>query len=67
MEGLQFTPAEMAALLLTRELASVLRQICGDGADWEELVDHLHVIQRAVGSQIAARIFPDVLRPLGEE
>ena len=52
-------PAALAALRHARE------DVPCNGPDWTELADHLHVIQRAIGSQIAARVYPDQLRPLG--
>ena len=69
MDRMQFTGAEVSALMLSGELASLLYKICGDGpsavSDWNEFALHLHAIQRAIGAQIGARLFPALLRPLG--
>ena len=61
-------PAELRAIDLTAELASLLFVICGPDApaDLDELVHHLHVIQRYIGSQAAARAYPGKFRPLGQ-
>lgn len=64
-----FTPNEVKAINLTIELANTLQQIMGNGSmahnDMSELVMHIHAIQHAVMSQLAARVYPGQFRQLG--
>jgi len=62
---------EMEALDLTGKLASLCRRIVGDGPeavlDWNELAGHIHVVQRTILAQAAARAFPGEFRLLGAD
>lgn len=64
------TVHEMRAIELTAELSKlVIGQVIGQqdarAADVAEFVGHIHVIQRMIMSQAAARAYPDKLRLLG--
>ncbi len=63
------TDDEKRALELTGELASLFARIIGDGpsrsGDLNEMVAHIHVLQRTLGSQAAARRYPTEFRLLG--
>lgn len=63
------TEDEREALRLSGDLANRCARIIGDGpsaaADWAEMAAHLHVIQRTIMSQAAARAYPDQMRLLG--
>lgn len=65
------TEDEHRAIALAGELMNLLRSIVGDGphalAELAELVPPVHVIQRAVMKQAAARAYPDRYRLLGQE
>jgi hypothetical protein len=64
------TPAEHAALDMTRMLAGAVAPILGGGPemqhDWNEFVQHLHAIQHMIMAQAAARAYPGMYRLLGE-
>ena len=64
------TPTELQAIQHTAALANLLHTIIGDDStrehDMNELVHHIHVIQRYIMSQAAARAYPDTFRLLGE-
>lgn len=64
-----FTPLEVKAINLTIELANTMQQIMAGGpttgSDMGEVVAHIHSIQHAVMSQLAARVYPGQFRPLG--
>lgn len=61
---------EHRAIEMAGELGALLRQIIGDGptaaADWNEFAAPIHVIQRDVMKQAAARAYPDRYRLLGQ-
>jgi hypothetical protein len=63
------TEQELKALRLTGELASLCRQIIGDGPsaanDWNEMVMRIHAVQHMIMAQAAARAHPVDLRLLG--
>ena len=64
------TPAEHAALDITRMLAASMATIVADNspftrADWAEFSTHLHAIQHMIMAQAAARAYPDKYRLLG--
>jgi hypothetical protein len=63
------TPLEHRALALTGELAGLFGEIVGQDqsryGDLAEIVSAIHILQRYVMSQAAARAFPDLYRPLG--
>jgi hypothetical protein len=71
------TEDEQKALEMTAELSRLLKRIVYIGSrysiqdlsaplpDWVELCAALHVIQRAIGAQAAARAYPDLYRLLG--
>lgn len=63
------TDVERRALACSSELSGLLRHIIGDGPqaanDWAEAAHHIHVLQRYVMSQAAARAFPTEYRALG--
>jgi hypothetical protein len=73
------TDTELRLLDLTGQVAAALRQViyadddvsgrCSDetvaAADWGEAAHAVHVIQRAVMAQAAARAYPDRFRLLG--
>ena len=63
------TDDEHAAVTKAGELWGLLCSIVADGptreADLNELIVHVHAIQRAVLSQAAGRAFPDQYRLLG--
>lgn len=66
----ELTPAELACLAQCGALAGMLGGIVGHGrtrnTDLSELFGHVHAIQQAVMSQLAARTYPDRFRLLGE-
>lgn len=70
MAGTGLTQAEHDALALTADLWQALVGIVGDGpsrdADLDELVHHVHVLQRYVLGQAGARAHPELYRLLGE-
>lgn len=63
------TGKEHGAIQLCGNLAGVLTEIVAPGAqqehDLNELIGHVHTIQRAIMSQAASRCYPDLYRPLG--
>lgn len=63
------TELEHQALELLAEFSRLLISIVGQGAtrghDFDELYHHVHVLQRTIGSQAAARAYPDRYRLLG--
>jgi hypothetical protein len=63
------TPVEHEALKLSGQLANILGRIVGNGSprttDLNELLTAVHVIQRAVLANAAARRYPDLYRTLG--
>lgn len=63
------TDEERAALKLSGDLANAVRRLIPDteqgSHDWNEAAAALHVVQRMIGAQAAARAFPDEFRPLG--
>ena len=66
------TEAEHRAMELTVELVNLMsRDVIGTGrsrvGDVNEVVHHIHGIQRMVLGQAAARAYPDRYRLLGEE
>lgn len=67
--GEVLTRTEMEALVMTGDLWGKLCQIVGDAGtrerDLDELMFHIHAIQRAIGSQAAARAMPTTFRGLG--
>ncbi len=64
------TDDERKALRLSGKLVGLLHGIIGDGMqsanDWAEMAGHIHVIQRAIGAQAAARAYPGEFRLLGK-
>lgn len=71
------TADELEALELTGRLAGALRRIIVNTplaanrasieGDWAEVAHHIHVLQRYIGAQAAARMYPDKFRLLGSE
>jgi hypothetical protein len=63
------TDTEHRALTLTAELADLFLDITGDGpsrsGDIREAREAIHVIQRMIMAQSAARAHPDLYRVLG--
>lgn len=62
------TERERKCIDLLSEASGLLREITYNEAypyDWYEAAHHLHVLQRMVGSQAAARAYPDEYRQLG--
>lgn len=63
------TPYEHETLALTGELVGRLHAIIGDGptgdADRYEMVQAVHVVQKMILGQAAARAYPDLYRLLG--
>lgn len=63
------TELEHEAMDLTAQLSRTMRAIIGDGlaaeGDVAEMVAAVHVLQRMILSQAAARAYPDRYRPLG--
>ena len=64
------TPSEKLAMHRTTELWSVLQEVVGNDisreGDLRELCQAIHVIQRAIMAQAAARAYPTEFRLLGE-
>lgn len=64
------TPTELQAIQHTVALANLIGKIVGDGpsrtGDMNELAHHIHIIQRYIMSQAAARSYPETFRLLGE-
>jgi hypothetical protein len=64
------TPAERRALDLTGELAGLFGEIVGNESsrhgDLTEIVSAIHILQRYLMSQAAARAYPGQYRALGE-
>jgi hypothetical protein len=65
------TPAEQIAMKMTRDLMNHLAaEVIGRGptrdADMAEIIFAIHIIQRFVMSNVAARAHPDMYRLLGE-
>jgi hypothetical protein len=72
------TEDERKALEMTTELSRLLKRIVYNGSiyfiqdlptplpDWVELCAAVHIIQRAIGAQAAARAYPDLYRLLGQ-
>lgn len=64
------TEDERRAIELAGELYGVLCKVVGDGppreGDLAELCSSIHVVQRAVMAQAAARAYPEQYRLLGE-
>lgn len=60
---------EQEAIRLSADLARTMRRIIAPGpaaaGDTAEMVAAIHVLQRMVMSQVAARAHPDLLRQLG--
>lgn len=50
---------------LTHRLARIIKYGPGRRADLNEGIAHIHVLQRMVLAQAAARAYPDLYRPLG--
>lgn len=72
MPTIGLTKIEQRALDVSGELATLVHGICFAGddpemalADWNELAHYIHVIQRTIQAQAAARAFPTMCRPLG--
>lgn len=63
------TDDEKRALELTGELANLFSRIIGSEpsgvGDTNEMVGHIHVLQRMLMSQAAARAYPEEYRLLG--
>lgn len=63
------TPDEHRAVAMAGELWGLLCQITTDGlarsGDLQELIAHIHAIQRTVLKQAAARAYPELYRLLG--
>lgn len=63
------TVDEHEALRLSGQLSILIRRICGTGRiadeDFNELAAPIHVLQRTIGSQAAARAYPYRYRLLG--
>lgn len=63
------TADELHALALTSALAGAMHEIIGDGpaahGDLAEAVAAIHVLQRMIGAQAAARAYPQRYRLLG--
>lgn len=70
MTDYHLTDDEHRAIELAGELADLVRQIIGDGPqagnDWDELCAPIHLVQRTIGAQAAARAYPDRYRLLGQ-
>lgn len=64
------TPEERRCLDVSGELAGRLRAIIGDGptahGDWAEAAAAIHVLQRMVMGNAAARAYPTEYRLLGQ-
>lgn len=64
------TDEELELLDLAKKMAGLLSKIIGRGdtraIDIAEAYGALHVIQRMVGAQAAARAYPDACRLLGD-
>jgi hypothetical protein len=64
------TKDEIKAINLAGELAGLLLRIIGDGmtrtSDTTEAIEHIHVLQRMVMANAAARAYPGMFRLLGE-
>lgn len=64
------TDEELEAIELMGRVADLLAVIVAPGATAEqdtlELHHHVHAIQRAIGSQAAARAYPQRFRQLGD-
>ncbi len=63
------TDDEKEALRLTGDLGNLLRRIIQGPQgmkDWDEAAGHLHVLQRMIGAQAAARAYPGSYRLLGQ-
>lgn len=74
LSGGLLTDVERDAIRLTGETADAVGAIIAAGgsddtgpADWLEIAAAVHVIQRAVAANVAARAFPTLFRPLGGE
>lgn len=65
------TPLEHKAMEQLSELWTTLCQVVDDGpsrdGDLQELIGHVHALQRAVMAQAAARDFPEKYRLLGAQ
>lgn len=63
------TEVEHQAVELLAAFSRLLPEIVGDGPtrrhDFDELYHHVHILQRTIGSQAAARAYPDRYRLLG--
>lgn len=63
-------PLEIEAILLSGKLANMVGKIVGNDVSREhdlgELAHHIHVIQRYIMSNAAARAYPDLCRALGQ-
>ena len=72
LEGLHdpLTADEHRALALSADLAKAVRRIIGDGpaaaGDWAEAAAAVHVVQRMIAGQAAARAYPARYRLLGQ-
>lgn len=64
------TPLEVKALRGTAELARLFDKIVGSGPtrerDLDEVIFHIHALQRMIGAQAAARLNPSLYRLLGD-
>lgn len=64
------TEDEHRAMELSGELATLIHRIIGDGpaanTDWNEAAGHIHVLQKNILGQAAARLYPDRYRLLGQ-
>ncbi len=64
------TEDEHHALAVTAELTLLFARIIGGGptrvGDINEVVEHIHVLQRMLMGQAAARAYPTLYRLLGE-
>jgi len=67
--GYPLTSQEHEAIRLLGDVGNLLPQIVAHGptreADLDELVAHLHVLQRSIAAQAAARAYPHTYRLLG--
>lgn len=68
--SVSLTTEEHEAMVLSGKLAGAVRKIIGEGPtsehDWAEAAAAIHVIQRMILAQSAAREYPDLYRLLGK-
>jgi hypothetical protein len=64
------TDDEHALVATLGRAAELLRRVIGNGPlaahDWSEAAHHLHVLQAMGMRNLAARVYPDLYRPLGD-